>query len=850
MSSTFRSTKGASKQRRDLINTEILNLRDLLPLPEAARQRLSQLQIMSLANVYIRKCNYFGKMFQNGNGGSLPGSLPTDNNFEFPQTLTGFVLVTTREGKLLYISENVTEYLGHSMVDMMTQGDSLYDIIDKRDHTTVQSNLLSNVTDTSDDVTPTAERTFFCRMSVARSFRRQAGFGEHKMMHVRGHFIQPSVRDHYGSQPVFMAMCSPLITPEVKESLGQHNTMTFQTVHGLDMKTLEVAPNGEHHLGYTESEMFGRSWYEMLHPADIHEAKEKHVQLIKSSHEMGCMLTVRLQTKAGGWVWVNIVMHIRQPFVCDNGDPAIVCINHVINEKEAELFKMQSQLYSSHIAPSPEFMGPPQGSSPSHTITQVPAPSPERYTVTGSFITLPAGGEERNYYTGEEVTSGQDEMVRVVTGLAGGSSNSSRSASSSPELPEPEKQQSVRANVLNRLKRKVSETGGCRPGKRSRVSDHPGGVDGGAGVQYQANVLTGPAPGFLDELVSSVYSTAGDVQVVNAVHDAPVYSELAHIKKELEMPTPRAELPMSPLTPQSITSEGGYYGGESTFPGCTQLKVDVDTAVVPLSILTPDPSPVSSPMSVTAMSPAHQTIPSPPGYQSPPYQTDLGASLPTELFADLENKSFYHRELPKSRKPAPRAPAKPVISLAKQENLPELDWNCLEDLFSTVDMKTQQLRRRPQMSSRPLSALPVPVLEKDDARKMVPSPVLDLERQQHTPLAGNHSNLTTADESLLSQFSEDQLSRLVANVADTLLDLVSVKEEQQQQQSPARDDDLMDLASILSDDTFTLSPSHGDNVLSSTEEICHELHQLNELAASGPSYGNEELATQLFTETL
>ena len=60
-STPIRSTKGASKQRRDLINGEIGNLRDMLPLPESARQRLSQLQIMSLACCYIRKCNYFAR---------------------------------------------------------------------------------------------------------------------------------------------------------------------------------------------------------------------------------------------------------------------------------------------------------------------------------------------------------------------------------------------------------------------------------------------------------------------------------------------------------------------------------------------------------------------------------------------------------------------------------------------------------------------------------------------------------------------------------------------------------------------------------------------------------------------
>lgn len=56
---TNKSTKGASKLRRDLINSEIANLRDLLPLPQSTRQRLSQLQLMALVCVYVRKANYF-----------------------------------------------------------------------------------------------------------------------------------------------------------------------------------------------------------------------------------------------------------------------------------------------------------------------------------------------------------------------------------------------------------------------------------------------------------------------------------------------------------------------------------------------------------------------------------------------------------------------------------------------------------------------------------------------------------------------------------------------------------------------------------------------------------------------
>ncbi|KOB65138.1 Neuronal PAS domain-containing protein 4, partial [Operophtera brumata] len=59
-----KSTKGASKMRRDLINAEISNLRDLLPLPPSTRQRLSQLQLMALVCVYVRKMNYFQQVFK------------------------------------------------------------------------------------------------------------------------------------------------------------------------------------------------------------------------------------------------------------------------------------------------------------------------------------------------------------------------------------------------------------------------------------------------------------------------------------------------------------------------------------------------------------------------------------------------------------------------------------------------------------------------------------------------------------------------------------------------------------------------------------------------------------------
>jgi len=57
---------------------------------------------------------------------------------------------------------------------------------------------------------------------------------------VKGHFVTAPGQDPGTEQQVFLAVCSPLITPDVKETLIQNNTMIFKSVHKLDMSFLEL----------------------------------------------------------------------------------------------------------------------------------------------------------------------------------------------------------------------------------------------------------------------------------------------------------------------------------------------------------------------------------------------------------------------------------------------------------------------------------------------------------------------------------------------------------------------------------------------------------------------------------
>ena len=45
-----------------------------------------------------------------------------------------------------------------------------------------------------------------------------------------------------------------------------------------------VSFSGEFHIGFNDVEIQGKSWYDLIHPDDLYEAKDKHVQCMH--HEM------------------------------------------------------------------------------------------------------------------------------------------------------------------------------------------------------------------------------------------------------------------------------------------------------------------------------------------------------------------------------------------------------------------------------------------------------------------------------------------------------------------------------------------------------------------------------------
>ncbi|XP_028915971.1 neuronal PAS domain-containing protein 4 [Ornithorhynchus anatinus] len=355
----YRSTKGASKARRDQINAEIRSLKELLPLAEADKVRLSYLHIMSLACIYTRKAVFFA-------GGAPragpPGLLSAQELEDMVAALPGFLLVFTAEGKLLYLSDGVGDHLGHSMVDLVAQGDSIYDIIDPADHLAVRQQLAA-------PSAPDTDRLFRCRFNTSKSLRRQSA--GNKLVLIRGRFHSPPPGPYWAGNPVFTAFCAPL-EPRARPGPGPGPgpgpaslfLAAFRTRHAKDLSLLDVSESVLFHLGFERGELVRGSWYGLLHPEDLALASAQHLRLLAEGGDVRAEMVARWQVKSGSWLWVYSLLHP------DGAEGPIVAHNYPISDSEAWGLRQQLSSEDAHLAFVLESAAAPAFSAP--------LPSPER----------------------------------------------------------------------------------------------------------------------------------------------------------------------------------------------------------------------------------------------------------------------------------------------------------------------------------------------------------------------------------------------------------------------------------------------------------------------------------------
>ncbi|KAK3573965.1 hypothetical protein QTP86_033555 [Hemibagrus guttatus] len=265
------------------------------------------------------------RKFRNNNsdgvcvGGGDEGVTPACE--DLLNALPGFLVAMTSEGKLLYVSENVSHYLGLSMVcNIRTfnsthcsnvevlQGDTFYSMITNNDTEKIKFFL--------QDENLNTERSCVC------SFRTNR---QSCPLLVRLRVLDPQ-------KCLVVALCLP--------SLRERNS--FTTTHTPDMKYTHTHYSVGLYLGYEAEELIGRSWYSIIHPDDLLLSARGHKQLMQCEQ---VDLVLRVQDKQLNWVWLYIIA------TRDTQSHMITCSNYIISEVVAEELRHELGTVSSVSSP-------------------------------------------------------------------------------------------------------------------------------------------------------------------------------------------------------------------------------------------------------------------------------------------------------------------------------------------------------------------------------------------------------------------------------------------------------------------------------------------------------------------
>ncbi|KAL6444881.1 hypothetical protein ACFW04_002123 [Cataglyphis niger] len=249
-------SRDAARCRRSKETDIFAELAAALPIEQEQAAHLDKASVMRLAIAYLKVRSVVD---------SIPASLTkSESSAEmdelFPKALNGFMLVLSSDGNMVYLSENVSDYLGVSQMDMM--GQSVYEYSHPCDHDELRECLSSKPTDKDENRTC----NFFLRLKCTLTNKgRKVNLksASYKVIHCTGKLTnirdsnsnsmeveneEREKEDELAEQDTgacLVLVGSPIPHPSnIEIPLGRH---TFLSKHSLSMKFTYADENGLEH---------------------------------------------------------------------------------------------------------------------------------------------------------------------------------------------------------------------------------------------------------------------------------------------------------------------------------------------------------------------------------------------------------------------------------------------------------------------------------------------------------------------------------------------------------------------------------------------------------------------------
>lgn len=330
-------SRDAARCRRSRETEIFTDLAHALPLSSSSASQLDKASVMRLAISYLRVRSILHKLpagevdtkLQKCDGGMVC----TDPLYL--KALEGFLIIVSTDGDIVFLSENVTDYLGLSQMELM--GQSIYEVSHPCDHNEVKEVLSCKDKDKDSEST---QRSFFLRIkctltSKGRSVNLKSA--TYKVIHCTGHLVGCEDKDANNqdgdepmpmtnSQQCLVAIAEPIPHPaNIETPLGHH---TFLSKHTLDMKFSYADDKMEEFLGYDPDDLVGKSVFEFYHAQDSQSVDKAFKCLFsKGQSQTG---RYRFLARGGGYAWV-----LTQATLIYNNKAhkpqSVVCVNYVIS---------------------------------------------------------------------------------------------------------------------------------------------------------------------------------------------------------------------------------------------------------------------------------------------------------------------------------------------------------------------------------------------------------------------------------------------------------------------------------------------------------------------------------------
>ncbi|XP_024083963.1 protein cycle isoform X6 [Cimex lectularius] len=325
------------KRRRDKMNTYITELSAMIPMCHAVSRKLDKLTVLRMAVQHMKTIRGAVQSYTDGN---YKPSFLSDLQLKqlIKQAAEGFLFVVGCDrGRILYVSESVTQALNYSQADLL--GQNWFDILHPKDVAKVKEQLSSShlsprerfidaktmlpmkteIPQQGSRLSPGARRSFFCRMKCKTSgtlikggadtttdiHRRKKqpcpdkkyreiqctgylkpwattkiGLDEDKEMDAEGDACNLSCLVAMGR--VIAIPLPPYIPMKHYQHPLNIRPLQFISRHAMDGKFLFVDQRATLVLGFLPQELLGSSMYEYYHKDDINHLADTHKLALQS----------------------------------------------------------------------------------------------------------------------------------------------------------------------------------------------------------------------------------------------------------------------------------------------------------------------------------------------------------------------------------------------------------------------------------------------------------------------------------------------------------------------------------------------------------------------------------------